>query len=403
MSQAKKSSMQKVYNLFYVVFVVLLMFKSTSAYADDNMTQTYIDSVSLYHFELGNWDELINTGKLAEKNDINFKWLQQRVGYAYFNKKQYYKSMQHYEQALAFDEKDEITRLYLYYNGINTGDISYARYHAGKLSEASRVYIEQRGFRPLDAIDLEFSYKIPEAAVINDATYKRFGLNSMLGYQVNLYQSFSSFSQSTDTTQTKQSEYFALIGWNPTAKTNLSLGYHYVYTTVNQSPYTNYYPGNIIFGKISHKLNRIDLSVSGANFNNDWIDTKQLGVHLGIGFSGQNNIYLTSSYYRILETGSDYAYGRNLFKQTAGILLFQRLWTEASINFGNLNHFIDNNGLYIYNSLDPTSFRTGLSLFGYVSKPITVYVNYTFDKKLVVSSNQQYNQHSITGGIIWKI
>ena len=115
MFQVKKPSMQKVYNLFCVLFVVLLMFKSISVYADVNVTQTYIDSISLYHYQLGNWVELIRIGKLAKKNEIDFKRLQQRVGYAYFNKKQYYKSMQHYEQALAFDEQDEITRLYLYF------------------------------------------------------------------------------------------------------------------------------------------------------------------------------------------------------------------------------------------------------------------------------------------------
>lgn len=396
--------MQKVYNIFYLFIVVLLISKPLSGYAEEKITQAYIDSVSLYHYQQGNWDELILTGKLAKNNNISFKWLQQRVGFAFFNKKQYYKSMQHYENALAFDKNDEITHLYLYYNGINTGAIAYARYHAGKLSEASRVYIEQPKFKLIDAVDLEFSYKIPDTTAISDAIYKRGGLNSSIGYQLNLYQTYSSFSQSTDTTQTKQNEYFALIGWNPTAKTNVSLGYHYVGTTVKKKSDSYIYRGNIIYGKISHKLNRIDISVSGANFNNDWIDTKQLGLHLGIGFSGANNIYLSSAFYRILETGSDsITYGRYIFKQTAGILLFQRLWTEASVNFGNLNHFIDSNGMYIYNSLDPTTFRTGLSLFGYVSKPLTVYLNYTFDEKLVVSSNQQYNQHSITGGIIWKI
>jgi len=395
--------MQKVYNIFYLFIVVLLISKPLSGYAEEKITLAYIDSVSLHHFQVGNWDELINTGKLAEENNINFKWLQQRVGYAFFYKKQYYKSMQHYENALAFDKDDEITHLYLYYNGINTGAVAYARYHAGKLSDDYKAYIQQKKFRTFDAVDLEFSYKIPETTLINEALYQRIGLNSMLGYRLNLYQTYSRFNQSTDTTQTKQNEYFALIGWNPTSKINLSLGYHYVGTKVTLSPDVYFYPGNIIYGKISHKLNRFDLSVSGANFNNDWIDTKQLGLHLGAGFSGESNIYFTSSYFRIIETGLNYTYGRDLFKQTAGIFLFRRLWTEASVNFGNLNHFIDSNGMYIYNSLDPTTFRTGLSLFGYVSKPLTVYINYTFDEKLVVSSNQQYNQHSITGGIIWKI
>ena len=395
--------MQKVYKLFFIAFVVLLTSVPSSAYADSGITQAYIDSVSLYYFQIGNWDEIIRTGKLAEKNEVDFKWLQQRIGYAYVNKKQYYKSMQHYEKALTFDKEDEITHLYLYYNGINTGSTAYARYHAGKLSDTSKAYIDQEEIRLFDALDLEFSYKSPDTTAINNAYYQRIGLNTLLGYQFNLYQTFSNFSQSTDTTQTRQNEYFAMISWNPGAKTNLSLGYHYVGTRVDIYSNTYLYPGNIIYGKISHKLNRFDLSVSGANFNNDWIDTKQFGLQLGVGFSGENNIYLTSSFFKIYETSFNNTSSRNIFKQTAGIMLFDRLWTEASINFGNLNHFIDNNGMYLYNSLDPSTFRTGLSVFGYVSKPLTLYINYTFDNKLIIISQQQYNQHSITGGIIWKI
>jgi hypothetical protein len=395
--------MQKVFNRFYTLFVVLLLFKSTAAYADEQITQAYIDSVSLSHFELGNWDDVISTGKIAEKNDIDFKRLQQRIGYAYFMKMQYYKSIRHYENALKYDALDEITHLYLYYNGSYTGNITYARYHAGKLSDETKEYIMQKKNRPLDAIDLEISYKIPEFEAIHHAIYTRLGLNSMMGYQFNIYQTFSNFKQSTDTTQTTQNEYFALLDWTPQSKTTLSLGYHYVGSKVFISPTTYKYPGNILFGKISQGFNRINISVTGASFLNEWIDSRQLGVHAGIGFAGKNNIYLSSSYYRILETNTTYQYWRNVFKQTAGIYLFNYLWAEASVNVGNLNHFIDNNGLYIYNSLDPTTFRTGLSLFGYVSKPLTVYLNYTFDEKLVVSSNQQYNQHSITGGLIWKI
>lgn len=395
--------MQKVYKLFFLPFVVLLTSVTSSMYANIDITQAYIDSISFQYFQSGNWDEVIRTGKLAEKNNINFKWLQQRIGYAYFNKKQYYKSIQHYEKALKLDKKDEITSLYLYYNGINTGSTAYARYHAGKLSDASKTYVDQKEIRLFDALDLEFSYKIPDIAAINNASYQRLGLNSQLGYQLNLYQTFSLFSQSTDTTQTKQNEYFALISWNPAARTNISLGYHSVGTKVNTTSGTYLYPGHMIYGKISHKINRFDLSASGANFNNDLIDTRQYGLHLGVGFSGENNINLTSSFFRIYETSFNNTSGRNIFKQTAGIMLFDRLWTEASINLGNLNRFIDNNGMYLYNSLDPTTFRTGLSVFGYVSKPLTLYLNYTFDNKLIVTSQQQYNQHSITGGIIWKI
>jgi tetratricopeptide (TPR) repeat protein len=384
------------------IIVLLLFFYSLLSYANNQVSIVSIDSLSYVQFNAGDWDGLIETAELAKKNNIDFKWLQQRVGYAYFVKKQYYKSMRHYEKALDYDD-DEISRLYLYYNGVYTGRTAFARFQASQLSEITLTEVREKQYRLTDAVDLEYSYKMPDNPSTHQGHYKRLGLNSQLGYKLNLYQSFSNFNQSTDTTQTRQNEYFVLLGWNPAAKTNISIGYHYVGSKVVYGADTFNYPGNIFYGKITQQLNRFDLALSGASFKNEWLDSKQLGVHLGVNFAGNNNINLTSSYYRIVETGLDYSYGRNVFKQTAGIMLFNRLWTEAYVNLGNLNQFIDNNGLYFYNSLDPTTFRTGISGFWYVCKPLTIYLNYNYDTKKIITDNLFYNQHSITGGLIWKI
>ena len=386
------------------IIVLLLFFYSLLSYANNQVSVVSIDSLSYAQFNAGDWDGLIETAELAEKNNIDFKWLQQRVGYAYFVKKQYYKSMRHYEKALDYDDDDdEISRLYLYYNGLYTGRTAFARFQASQLSEITLTEVSEKQYRLIDAVDLEYSYKMPDHPATHQGHYKRLGLNSQLGFKLNIYQSFSTFNQNTDTTQTRQNEYFVLLGWNPVAKTNISIGYHYVGSKVVYGADTFNYPGNIFYGKITRQLNRFDLAVSGASFKNDWLDSKQLGVHLGVNFAGSNNINLTSSYYRIIETGLDYSYGRNVFKQTAGIMLFNKLWTEAYVNLGNLNQFIDNNGLYFYNSLDPTTFRTGISGFWYVCKPLTIYLNYNYDTKKIFTDNLFYNQHSITGGLIWKI
>lgn len=408
--------MQKVLFKNQWLIVVLLTFYSLHGYANQQITHASIDSLSLLQYLNGDWDAVIQTGKIANENNIDYKLLQQRLGYAYFMKQAYYKSMHHYEKALKYDSGDEITRLYLYYNGLNTGRFSYARFNAAKLSDETKQYIELQNFRPLDAVDLEFSYKVPQNDLRENAFYKRFGLNSMLGYQFNLYQSISEYNQTISevspvaySSLTRQNEYLALINWNPSAKTSLNLGYHFVGTSLAIIPDTFYYPGNLFYGKLTQQLNRFDFSVSGATFNNDWIETNQVGLHAGIGFAGKNNIYFKSSYFRMFETALDFETGldnqttRDVFKQTAGIFFFNHLWTEASVTLGNLNHFIDNNGLYIYNSLDQTTFKSGLSVFGYLNKHLTLYINYTFEKKLMVTADQTYNQHALSGGMIWKI
>jgi len=79
------------------------------------------------------------------------------------------------------------------------------------------------------------------------------------------------------------------------------------------------------------------------------------------------------------------------------------LWLEGTVTVGNLKNYNDNNGMYLYNTLDPTIFRVGLSAFISLSKNITFVGNYTYDTKQIEFTNIKYNQHSISGGIIWKL
>ncbi len=94
---------------------------------------------------------------------------------------------------------------------------------------------------------------------------------------------------------------------------------------------------------------------------------------------------------------------RIVFSQSIGTLVFKKLWLRGSVTLGNLKNFADNNGLYIYNSIDPTTFRTAYCAFWTQSKHIIVFGNYTFDKKNIIDKKINYIQHSCSTGIIWKI
>ena len=63
------------------------------------------------------------------------------------------------------------------------------------------------------------------------------------------------------------------------------------------------------------------------------------------------------------------------------------------------------NGIYVHNSADYSTSRIGGSLFFYPNKHLTLFGNYTYDTRFIsdYDMNVTYNQHSITGGIIWKL
>jgi len=383
-----------------------------------------VDSVSYQYYLEGKWNELINTGNEAISKQIDYKRLRQRMGYAYFMKADYYSAMAEYEAALNFDKSDMDTRIYLYYCGLNTGNESYARYQVAKLPEVTQKFIDPKSFKIVDAIDVEYNYKSNNSKIRSNPTYWRVGCSTKLSYQLSLYQAFSSYLQNLDSigdqfnffsrSAVTQNEYYASLSWKPAANFEFMFGYHYINTKINDSisyqiplidvvrKDTVLQTGNLFFGKIAFKYNRFDLGLSASLLTYNKTLTQQYTLQAGVTLSGSLGIQLKSK----LDIMFDNEARRLIFSQTAGLTPIQNILVEGNVTLGNLKNYADYNGLYILNSKDPTIFRTGATLFWQVLNKVTIFGNYGYDIKQLKESNNtitNYNQHSFSGGIIWKI
>ena len=407
-----------------------MIFVPLFTHAQDKQYSQKVDSITYKYYLSGDWNNLIVEAKEAIKDSIDFKYLRQRLAYAYFAKGDYISSQQQYEKALKFDEKDIDTRTYLYYCGLYNGNEAFSRYHAGELTSELKKILKINPFKILNSIDVEYNYKTNDNSKRGNPAYIRGGINSQLGYRLNLYQAFSTYSQTNmtsfeeqsgllklrtiDSTAIRQIEYFALLDWTIAPHLNFDIGYHYVNSKLNiKYTYTissiNYkkafdtiinLPGHMICTKLSYTLNRFDFALSGSVFNYDSILTQQYGIHAGVLLPGKYKIYLKSSLYGLIDSKNN---NRLIFNQSAGALFFKKLWVEGNITLGNLDNYADKSGLYIYNSLDPTVFRTGLSLFWNILPKISLFGNYTYDTKPIKEDLTNYNQHSFSSGIIWKL
>lgn len=412
--------------------ILALIFVSLAVKAQHLRYDQHIDSITYKYYLNGDWNRLIDTTKQAIKNNIDFKHLRQRLGYTYFVKGDYYAAQSQYEKALAFDHTDITTRNYLYYCSLYSGNESNARYRGGLLTDELKTINKLKPFKIISAVDVEYNYKGNDNSKRGNPTYIRAGINTQLGYRLNLYQSFSTYRQKNvstyqesgvlipvqtrDSASIRQNEYFALLNWTITPHLSWNVGFHNLNSNVHAIYTYSYrlnskqvktvtdttlnFPGNLFSTKFTYTFNRFDIGLSGSVFSYNSIVTQQYGVHVGIILPGKMNIYLKSSLYGMTDTQNN---NRLIFTQKAGALLLKKLWTEGEITLGNLNNFSDNNGMYIYNSLDPTTFRSGLTLFWNILPKLTLFGNYTYDKKLIEEDKTNYNQHSFSGGIIWKL
>ena len=399
---------------YLILLFLILPFVSGS----QEITFQYADSVTYGQYMRGSWDSLIITGKKAIRDDIDFKYLRQRIGYAYFQKGDYPESIKYYEKAYYFDKYDEITNLYLYYAATNIGEYSYAMYHAGKLSEETQNFIGLKPFVPLSFADLEYNHKWNNQTNRSDPDYLKIGLNTRLNYSWNLYQAFSRYSQDANyadeyneyRSKISQFEYYALLSKSIGPKFGFDIGYHFIKSNfdtqtwdlvlneMTESNDTLNYPGHLFFTKIRYKLNRFNISSSASLYSTSFNKTYQIGLNLGTGLPGRNNIYLWNSIYYMKDNYDSWL----VSSHSAGLSLLKKFWLEASATFGNLSNFAEMNGMYVYNSFDPTSLKTGLSLYFYMNKHVNIFVNYSIEKKQNIYLLNNYIQNSISSGLIYK-
>jgi len=376
-----------------------MLFVTMVVQAQKPITFQSADSISYQCYLVGDWDKLINFGNEAILQGVEFKTLYQRMGYAYFVNKNYFAAQSKYEKALKFDESDEGTRLYLYYCGINTGDDAATGFHANKMQKETQQKLGLKPFKIVSAVDVEYNYKNNLVNLRSNPNYYRLGISTKISHRLSLYQTVSQYSQTVNSsTYTTQTEYYVALNWAMNKHSALDIGYHYVDTKVD----TQTFPGNMFFSRLSTKINRFDIGINGSLLKNQMETTKQIGLSAGIVLPGKTNIHLKSSFNTLRNNDST----RLIFTQAIGAQILKPLWVEANVTLGNLKNYNDNNGLYLYNSLDATLFRTGLTAFLNISKKITFVGNYTYDKKELIYTDKtiyNYNQHSFSTGIIWKL
>lgn len=380
----------------YKYVVIFLLFFPLFSFSQAKLDFQKADSLSYQYYLKGDWKNLIEITKEAFKQRIDSKFMYQRAGYAYFMTGDYYAAKRQFKKALKFDQADDFTREYLYYSALNAGSQN-TRYYAGNLSEESASRLGIRQFNPIESVDAEFNLKTNTVKTRSNQNYYRIGINSELGYRVSLYQAYSYFDQTISNELTKQPEYLALLKWTLSPVWHVKTAYHRFFTNIGNISY----PGNLGYIALSSQLNRFNLEANGSILKSSLATTRQMGFQAGVVLPGRSNIYLTSSVVEMFELDAS----RIIYSQTAGLKCFSNLWAEGNITLGNLKNYNTFNSLYVYNSQDPSVFRTGFSLFYFLGKHISLIGNFTFNQQEIENNtaNKNYYQYSYSGGIKWKL
>lgn len=381
--------------------ILLLIFSSflQKLMAQERISEPVADYQSLQLYNDANWKGLLEYGKNTITAGTDFPLLRIRTGYAAFRLGNYSQSLLHYQQVLDHYPDNETVLYYVYLNHLYLNNTVMARYYSAGFSKKTQKELKIIPFR-LSAVQVEYSYKMPQIAVRGNAQYGRAGITLQVGKHIELQQSASFFNQRisetnftsvTDNTNIaiQQKEYYAKLLASVGKNVVLIGGFHYQYLPFNNLIYKN----TVAFGGVKYYTPYAHFQAMAyvATLANKQF-TQFDGTVTAYPF-GNTNLY---SITRI-------SYGNQLtLTQMAGVRLIKGLWAEANATLGSYDILLENDGLYIYNDIDTKQLKAGGSIYASLSKNLTLSLNYTFEQKLkIYTTATSFYQHSLNSGLSW--
>lgn len=418
-----------------------------------------VDALTYQLFQQKAWDNLIKEGNKAIQNGIDYYYLRVRMGIAYYEKGNYSGAIQQIEKARKMNDSEEYLLEYLYYAYLFAGRTAEANLIAKDFSLELKKKTQTEQLPLIGKLDLAYNYtgqvdpsiidgftsEIPSEIdgaqfIPNKHNYYFLGLGLNISPRFSLYQGYSYlqvnqlvYSQLAGE-QFLDKDYSAslhqyYVAGNVLLSKGLSLlgGIHYIRRIFpvtkevitgppgrpTESLVTTNVGENDLLGFMSlyKRFNKVTLGASyyrGSLSNltqNQW-DAKVIYYPFG-----NLNLYTLSTFsYHQQDFGSGNTVNNSVFDQQIGFRTTSWLWLEGYGTFGNMNNFMMNDGILVFNRMDTIKQRWGGRLIIMPSAKLKLTFEYTrFQNESeffpysgnVSFNNNEYNVQSLTGILSW--
>lgn len=429
----------------FIIFFTLTNF----AFSQEVINYSSVNEKTYSLYLEKNWTELIKLGKKSLDNNVDFFYLQYRMGIAYHELKNYRKAIRHFQNVVTQRPDDTIALEYLYYSYIFSGRFEDARIltHSFKneLKKKLRFCNEEI---IVNGVGFEYkrntfeNYKVgynTDTAVLwqrikKDLNFFNFNLKHYTKKRLSLFHAVSYlkgnnlifnalvYPSEFDETLTQFQYYISLNRHMKTGR-DIKLAFHYIDTKLeaenpldtlsssgtgnNSLPYTS--ESKSFAANLSYRqsISNFDFKISAtvSNFN-DAFQTQPALTAVYYPF-GNTNLYMVSDFaYQITDESSTGFY----FKQKIGVGIFQKLWIEPFFLFGNINNFVENDAYIVYNTTDKMNKWFGANInLSLINNRLSLYFlfqqySYTNTYYLnLIENTVNYNVKSILGGLKWNI
>lgn len=408
--------------------LILAILISLSANSQKTLSVAQVDKESYALFQKGQWNELISFAAKANKEGVDFYYLQYRLAIANYELKKYRTSADLFQKLYQDNTEDAIIKEYLYFSYLlggqekdavriqnNLAQSTSKKYGIGKTKFVSGIYSEVKN-ELLDDYSVE-SDQLQEQTVRKNFLHYSIGLNHQLGERVSLFQAFSHVDvKNSIVSETyffdedlTQNQYYLKSTIQLDWGSQLILAAHWLTTKINGNPLNvqnevaaiepqvkagngpggggnqsdpvitdsgvELYPYSfkqnsfIAYLGLQQKISnlQLELGVLYSSMNNEtrW----QQEIALRYYPLGNTNLYFTCSFANQMEKEQTSTWlNRKYWKVGTGFRLAKNTWANAGYTFGDLYKQVENQGYSIFNGVNRVKNRKEFSIYQYLSK-----------------------------------
>jgi len=405
------------------------------------------------------YKELIEYSNKAIKENIDFFFLRLRLGIAYYKLKNYKMAIFHLEKSLKFNSDNEIAIEYLYYSYIFSGLTDKANYIkekykkiidleiASTYSIIQNIYFESgfslsNNFSKNSNTNFDGGKGIYGESNLNDnSIYSHLGAKLRLNSSINLYNGFNfinvkNYSFYSTNKGLKRFDY-NLNQWDYYLNSKFILKNGITFSpaihliNVNTKSYTASLSSNgketiinendkslndfVISAILSYNYKKLlfepGFSYSKLNENNQ---IQIIGNVMFFVFGNLDLYTQTTITYLHSEDTAIYLQKKSsiIFNQMVGTKVFDKLWTEIGLTFGDIKNYNESNGFVVYNIPDVIKLKTYINFLYPISPKIELSLRYQFlnrkdtytfneDINTIKNGVMNYQNHTLIGGIKW--
>jgi hypothetical protein len=377
------------------------------------ITYHAVDSMSTQFYLRGQWDSVLHIGGIAKKASIIYPNLLLRMGYAAYMKGNYSLSLKHFNKVLDLNSYNQQALYYVTLNNILLARTELANYSSQKLDINLKKPLAISHKKFAESISIESSIKTTNTELRKTGQYYRIGNGNRINYRWSLQHSFASYSQKMLAAESNgrqvngtsnvvfrnflvnDFQYYLKSEFYLNSTLSMVNAVHYSRTHFDSFSYNSLILNTSIkyfkpFADFKVEINigpLLDSLLAQIAFSSTYYPLGNLRFYGNSRVSFQHRTYLSHINYT----------------QKLGIKINKNIWLEFHGTFGEIKNLVDNEALYIYDALDVGRYRIGTSLLLPIGNKITLLTNYYYEQKKLYLQTTNYNLHSFSIGLSWKL